>query len=158
MASRLTRAKVLPEPILPRTVMPHGAIMLMTTSSDGNIFHVTGLLCGSSVNSPHKDQWRGASKFSLICAWTSSWAHNGDTGDLRRYRAHYDVSVMLLCDLCTSCLPYSHHGDRYHNATQAEMIVDEKMIEIQMFSSRRYSWSYRLWCYHYLCQQRWDHA
>ena len=42
----------------------------------------------------HKGQWRGALIFSLIYAWTSSWAYNGDTGDLRRHCAHYDVIVM----------------------------------------------------------------
>ena len=25
------------------------------------------------VNSPHKGQWRGASMFSLICAWINAW-------------------------------------------------------------------------------------
>ena len=48
----------------------------------------------SQVNSLHKGQWRGASMFSLICAWTNSWANNGDAGDLRRHHAHYDVIVM----------------------------------------------------------------
>ena len=47
-----------------------------------------------SVNSPHKGQQRGALMFSLICAWTNSWANNGDAGDLRRHRAHYDVIVI----------------------------------------------------------------
>ena len=28
------------------------------------------------VNSPHKGQWQGALMFSLICAWTNSWANN----------------------------------------------------------------------------------
>ena len=28
----------------------------------------------SPVDSPHKDQWRGALMFSLICAWTNGWA------------------------------------------------------------------------------------
>ena len=46
------------------------------------------------VNSPHKVQGRGALMFSLICAWTNCWANNGDAGDLRRHRAHYDVIVM----------------------------------------------------------------
>ena len=32
--------------------------------------------------------------FSLILAWTNVWANNGDAGDLRRHRAHYDVIVM----------------------------------------------------------------
>ena len=49
----------------------------------------------SPVNSQHKGQWYVALMFSLILAWTNSWANNGDAGDSRRYRAHYDVSVML---------------------------------------------------------------
>ena len=47
----------------------------------------------SSVNSPHKGQWRGALIFSLIWAWISGWVNNREAGDLRRYRAHYDVTV-----------------------------------------------------------------
>ena len=70
----------------------------MMTSSNGNIFRVTGLLCGNRgpVNSPHKGQWRRALMFSLICAWINDWANNREAGDLRRYRAHYDVIQMLL--------------------------------------------------------------
>ena len=45
------------------------------------------------VNSPHKGQWRGALMFSLICVWISGWVNNREAGDLRRYRAHYDVTV-----------------------------------------------------------------
>ena len=48
----------------------------------------------SPVNSPHKGQWRGALVFSLICVWMNSWVNNREAGDLRRYRAHYDVTVM----------------------------------------------------------------
>ena len=32
--------------------------------------------------------------FSLICALTNGCANNRDTGDLIRYCAHYDVTVM----------------------------------------------------------------
>ena len=46
------------------------------------------------VNSPHKGQWRGALMFSLICVWINGWVNNSEAGDLRRYRAHYDVTVM----------------------------------------------------------------
>ena len=49
----------------------------------------------SPVNSPHKDQWRGTLMFSLICAWINVWVNNREAGDLRRHRAHYDVTVML---------------------------------------------------------------
>ena len=48
----------------------------------------------SPVNSPHKGQWHGALMFSLICVWIHGWVNNGEAGDLRRYRAHYDVAVM----------------------------------------------------------------
>ena len=46
------------------------------------------------VNSPHKGQWRGALKFSLICVWINGLVNNRETGDLRRHRIHYDVTVM----------------------------------------------------------------
>ena len=55
------------------------------TSSNGNLLRVTGPLCFR-----HKGQWRGALKFSLICAWTN----NRNAGDLWCHRAHYDVTAM----------------------------------------------------------------
>ena len=45
--------------------------------------------------SPHKGQWRGALMFTLICARINGWVNNREAGDLRRYRAHYDVIVMI---------------------------------------------------------------
>ena len=48
----------------------------------------------SPMNSPHKGQWHGAFMFSLICAWINGWVNNRVAGDLRRHRAHYDVTVM----------------------------------------------------------------
>ena len=53
----------------------------------------------SPVNTPQKGQWRGALMFSLICAWINGWANNREAGDLRRHRAHHDVTVMSIC--CT---------------------------------------------------------
>ena len=44
--------------------------------------------------SPVKGQWRGAFMFSLICARIKGWVNNGEAGDLRCHRAHYDVTVM----------------------------------------------------------------
>ena len=46
------------------------------------------------VDSHHKGQWREALMFSLICVWTKGWANNRGAGDLRRHRAHYNVTVM----------------------------------------------------------------
>ena len=47
------------------------------------------------VNFPHKGQWRGALMFSLICVWINGWVNNREAGDLRRYHAHFDVTVMI---------------------------------------------------------------
>ena len=46
---------------------------------------------------PAQSQCRGASIFSLICAWIYGCV-NGEAGDLRRHRAHYDVTVLYSCD------------------------------------------------------------
>ena len=45
--------------------------------------------------SPHKGQWRGALMFSLICAWINERVNNREFGDLRRHRAHYNVTVIV---------------------------------------------------------------
>ena len=61
-------------------------------------FALLALCAGNSpvtVNSPHKGQWRGTLMYSLICAWTNGWINNRDAGDLRRYRAHCDVTIMF---------------------------------------------------------------
>ena len=42
----------------------------------------------STVNSPHKGQWRGALMFSLKCAWTDSWANNGHAGAWWQRKCH----------------------------------------------------------------------
>ena len=73
----------------------------MMTSSNRNIFRVTGHLSGNSPvpgEFPHKGQWRGALMFSLICVWINDWVNNREAGDLRRYRAHYDVIVLCSTD------------------------------------------------------------
>ena len=50
----------------------------------------------SPVNSPQKGQWRGALMFSFICPWIKSSVNIREAGDLKRYRAHYDVIVMSI--------------------------------------------------------------
>ena len=70
----------------------------MMTSSNGNIFRVTGPLCGKFTGPgefPHTGQWRGALMFSLICVWINGWVNNREAGDSRRNRGHCDVIVMM---------------------------------------------------------------
>ena len=77
----------------------HWLVQGMMTPQSGNIFRVSGLLCGKFTGR----RWIPRTKASgaelwyicLICTWTNSWANNGDAGDLRRHRAHYDVSDLL---------------------------------------------------------------
>ena len=70
----------------------------MMTSSNGNIFRVTGPLCREFTG-----HWwiplTKASDAELWCflwsaPWINGWVNNRDTGDLRCHHAHYDVSVM----------------------------------------------------------------
>ena len=86
----------------------------MVTSPNGNMFRVTGTLCGEFTGhqwitpTPHphpptKDN-DGALVFSLICAWIIGWVNNREAGDLRRHRTDYDVTVMRLL---TAPLPWN---------------------------------------------------
>ena len=81
-------------------------LLVMMTSSNGNIFCLTGPLWTgihwSLVNSPREGQWRGALMFSLICIWINGWVNNPKSGDLRCHRAHYDVTVMVYSSFNTS--------------------------------------------------------
>ena len=55
---------------------------------------------------------------SLIYVWTNGWANIRDAGDLRRHRAHYDITVMFYHEqLRLSCLilgRYSRQLMTYH--------------------------------------------
>ena len=67
----------------------------MMTSSNGNIFRVTGPFCGEFTG----HRWIPRTMFSLISAWINGWVNNREASDLRRHRAHYNVTVMY--DLCS---------------------------------------------------------
>ena len=66
----------------------------MMSSSNGNIFCVTGLLCGEFTS----HRWIPLTKASdaeLRCLlWINGWVNNYEAGDLRCHRTHYDVTVM----------------------------------------------------------------
>ena len=55
----------------------------------------------SPVNSPHKGQWRAALMFTLICVWINGCVNNREAGNVRRYYAHYGVTVMKAVDFVT---------------------------------------------------------
>ena len=74
------------------------------TSSNENIFRVTGHLCGEFTGdrwTPHKKASdAGALMFSFICVWINAWVNNREAGDLRCDHAHYDVIAMSLSFKC----------------------------------------------------------
>ena len=67
------------------------------TSSNGNISRVTVLCADNSPVTGEFHSQRPVTRsldVSLICARINGWENNCDAGDLRRNRAHYDVTVM----------------------------------------------------------------
>ena len=70
----------------------------MMTSSNGNVFRLTGPLCGEFTG----DRWIPRTKASdagLWCflwsaPWTNGWVNNREAGDLRHHRANYDVIII----------------------------------------------------------------
>ena len=68
----------------------------MMTSSNAYIFRVAGHLCGEFT--VHRSLFTKASDAELWCflwAWINGWVNNREAGDLRRHRAHYDVTVLF---------------------------------------------------------------
>ena len=69
----------------------------MMTSSNGNIFRVTGPLCREFTGPGEFPTQRPVTRdidvfFDLRLI--NGWVYNREAGDLRRHRGHYDVSVM----------------------------------------------------------------
>ena len=78
------------------TLLAADSATIMMTSSNGDIFRVTGHLCGKFTGpGEFPAQLRGDLMVSLICAWIHGWVNNGEAGDLKRHRAHYDVIVVI---------------------------------------------------------------
>ena len=64
--------------------------------------HFSALLALCAGNSPVTGEFSSqrpvTRSFAAFfnCAWINGWVNNREAGDLRRNRAHYDVTVMLL--------------------------------------------------------------
>ena len=70
------------------------------TSSNGNIFQVTGHLCGEFTGPGEFPAQRPVTRsfdvFFDLRLNKNDWVSNREADDLRRHRGHYDVSVMNL--------------------------------------------------------------
>ena len=84
-------------------------VAIMMTSSNENIFHVTGPIWGEFTGRRGFPLTK-ASDTKLVLftfAWTNGWVNNRNAGDLRRHPAHYDVIVKMKCKCLQSYLIHS---------------------------------------------------
>ena len=85
----------------------------MMTSSNGNIFRITGPLCGEFTG----HRWIPITKASDVELWCFLWSspeqmfelNNRDTNDLRCHHARYDINVMA--DYCSAYILDIFHDD-----------------------------------------------
>ena len=111
----------------------------MMTSSNGNIFRVTGHLYGEFAG----DLWIPRTKASnaelwwvFICAWINGRVNNREAGDLRRHRAHYDATVMLLRVRTVQGEILHFNRSKSHNVGKI-YLLDDVMTQTQ-FSNYRF--------------------
>ena len=96
----------------------------------------SALLAICAGNSPVPDEFpaqrpvtRSFDVFSLIWVWMNGWVNNGEAGDLRRYRAHYNVIVMWYMTITKQNNPRAVHRslDMYckrRGALQHRKVID----------------------------------
>ena len=87
------------------------------TSSNGNIFPVTGPLYGELTG----DRWIPHAKASDAELWCwyepekNGWVNSREAGDLRGRRVHYDVIVMFNDTLLKmNCMPLKSKSTRHY--------------------------------------------
>ena len=106
----------------------HVPLIIMTTSSYGNIFRVTGPWCGEFAGHrwiPHTkasdpELWC----FPLICVWINGWVNNREAGELRRHRTHYDVIVMCwIINVGYKWLPRSSFRVHVQNIASPQVVL-----------------------------------
>ena len=123
---------------------------LLMTSSNGNIFRVTG------VTEFGGHRWIPRTKASDA----ELWSNNGEAGDLRRHRAHYHITVMSnhvgdLTGLIQDCfLPKGSY------AYPSSVIIFMKWNlyrKVPLCLSKQHVWTYKLrkvYCYKRLWLER----
>ena len=105
--------------------------MIMMASSNGNIFRVTGPLCGQFAG--HRQiPLTKASDAELCCflwsaPWINGWVNDGEADDLRRHRVHYDVIVInTIWEPASQVLRRVGKWDSHSN-TGVRFIINESM-------------------------------
>ena len=127
-----TRKATPPTPTPPPPPHTH-----MMSSSNGNIFCVTGPLWGEFTS----HRWIPLTKasafmFSVICAWTNGWANHRDAGDWKSY----DLPLCLLWHHCNG----NHQNTKL--AFPPEILHSTTCKSIIGFVGIAYSWFYKFHC------------
>ena len=109
--------------------MGYGIAIFMMTSSNGNIFRVTGLLCVEFTG-----HWRiPRTKASDAELWSFGWVNNREAGDLRCHHAHYDAIVMYHSCLITWLLLLQLPFDKsYCYASEVEKSMSTRSRRVKM--------------------------
>ena len=94
----------------------------------------------SPLNSPHKGQWREALMFSLICAWINTWLNNRETGDFKRYSAHYNVIVMVKWYATSSPVSVRGPVTTAFSCHDITMIIPSHVFQGPRFTSMTAPW------------------
>ena len=71
------------------------ALMAICVGNTPGTVKFPAQMASNAASDASEDQWRGALMFPFICVWINGWVNNREVGDLRRYRGHYDVTVMF---------------------------------------------------------------
>ena len=129
---------------------------IMMTSSNGNIFRVTGHLCGEFTG----PRWLPRTKASdaelwyfFICVWINDWVNNREAGDFRRYRAHYDVIVTIACNfLATNRTCRVGPEDTRYKAAAGSGLVEEWIYRGSFLEYKAISIKHRYMAAHYVYQ------
>ena len=119
----------------------------MMTSSNGNIFHVTGPSHGESTGHrwiPHQRPVTPSLDIFLICVWTNDWVINRDAGDLTHWGrvTHICVSDLTITDSDNGLSPGRRQAIIWTNAGlfligPLGTNFSEILIEILAFSFKK---------------------
>ena len=115
----------------------------MMTSSNGNIFRVTGPLCGEFTGPGDFPAQRAVTRsFDVFFDLRpiNDWVNNRESGDLRRHRGHYDVSVII--QLYAPGAVSISHWDRDKMAAIFQTTFSSAFFWKKMYKFRlRFHWS-----------------
>ena len=74
-------------------------------------------------------------RFDIFLTWINSWVNNREAGNLRRHRAHYDVTVMKLLTQSAPTVPVKKWLVAYHNTISLQFTVKWNLCHATRYNS-----------------------